>query len=261
MMSSKRTSQLAMLSILLTFTHSVGYASATVAPFEVSSMYSEASLVASESPKSKKEIRIQKIKERRLAKKKLKESSEEQKNTEDVASQPKKLDKITSLFSNKFGKEQRARCQERKKQHLSFKEQYRSKTQELKEEQRSLAQQLKQSIDLCCEELVHRGAGNLLTRGGKYSQRYNKFRNCEQTAQENQSAGSLPNLSARERAKLRKRAGTIVRAAPRSESPKSLLKTIIVNRDSAVAPENNEEIQVVHNIKDGPVLPILFVLM
>lgn len=79
MMSSKRTSQLAMLSILLTFTHSVGYASATVAPFEVSSMYSEASLVASESPKSKKEIRIQKIKERRLAKKKLKESSEEQK--------------------------------------------------------------------------------------------------------------------------------------------------------------------------------------
>ncbi|EPP28638.1 hypothetical protein CP8484711_0809, partial [Chlamydia psittaci 84-8471/1] len=34
-----------MLSILLTFTHSVGYASATVAPFEVSSMYSEASLV------------------------------------------------------------------------------------------------------------------------------------------------------------------------------------------------------------------------
>ncbi|AFS27900.1 hypothetical protein [Chlamydia psittaci] len=256
MMSSKRTSQLAMLSILLTFTHSVGYASATVAPFEVSSMYSEASLVASESPKSKKEIRIQKIKERRLAKKKLKESSEEQKNTEDVASQPKKLDKITSLFSNKFGKEQRARCQERKKQHLSFKEQYRSKTQELKEEQRSLAQQLKQSIDLCCEELVHRGAGNLLTRGGKYSQRYNKFRNCEQTAQENQSAGSLPNLSARQRAKLRKRAGTIVRAAPRSESPKSLLKTIIVNRDSAVAPENNEEIQVVHNIKDGPVLPI-----
>lgn len=63
-------------------------------------------------------------------------------------------------------------------------------------------------------------------------------------------------MSARQRAKLRKRAGTIVRAAPRSESPKSLLKTIIVNRDSAVAPENNEEIQVVHNIKDGPVLPI-----
>ncbi|QXE27233.1 hypothetical protein [Chlamydia buteonis] len=257
MMSSKRTSQLAMLSILLTFTHSVGYASATVAPFEVSSAYSEASLVALESPKSKKEIRIHKIQERRLAKKILKEASEEQKNTKDVASQPKKFDKIAALFANKFGKEQRARCQERKKQHLAFKEQYRSKTQERKAEQRVLAQQLKQSIDLCCEELVQHGTENLLTRGGKYSRRYNKFRNCEQTAQaNNQSACSIPNLSAREKAKLRKRVGTLVRAAPHSETPRSLLKTIIVNRDPKVSPDNKEEIRVVHNIKDGPVLPI-----
>ncbi|SFZ99847.1 Uncharacterised protein [Chlamydia abortus] len=257
MMSSKRTSQLAMLSILLTFTHSVGYASATVAPFEVSSTYSEASLVASESLKSRKEIRIQKIQERRLAKKKLKESSEEQKNTEDAASQPKKFGKITALFTNKFNKEQRARCQERKKQRLSFAERYRAKTQEHKEEQRSFAQQLKQSIDLCCEELLQHGTENLLTRSGKYSQRYNKLRNCEQTAQATHpSASSVPHLSARQKAKLRKRAGTLVRAAPRSETPQSLLKTMIVSGDAKISSDNEEEIRVVHNIKDGPVLPI-----
>ncbi|WP_348663904.1 hypothetical protein [Chlamydia vaughanii] len=53
MMSSKRTSQLAMLSILLTFTHTVSHVSAAVPPSEVSSICSESedSLIALESRK------------------------------------------------------------------------------------------------------------------------------------------------------------------------------------------------------------------
>ncbi|MEF9519842.1 hypothetical protein SBV45_05000 [Chlamydia crocodili] len=257
MMSSKRTSQLAMLSILLTFTHSVGYASAAVAPFEVSSVYSEDSLIALESKKSKKEQRIQKIQENRRARQEAKEAAEAKKNAKAAAKKAKKCKKVSFLFTDRLNQEQKARCQERKKQRVSFREQRRLKTEERKEQQRVFAQQIKQSVDYCCEELVQYGTGSLLTRGGKYSKRYHRSNNCDQNAVVNeQSRQTTPRLSAREKAKIRKRAGTIVRAAPNTETPRSLLKTMIVNREAKASSEDKEAIQVVHDIKEGPVLPI-----
>ncbi|QVE48897.1 hypothetical protein SBV42_03860 [Chlamydia crocodili] len=258
MMSSKRTSQLAMLSILLTFTHSVGYASAAVAPFEVSSVYSEDSLIALESKKSKKEQRIQKIQENRRARQEAKEAVEAKKNAKAAAKKKaKKSNKISFAFTEKLNQEQKARCQERKKQRVSFREQRRLKTEERKEQQRAFAQQIKQSVDYCCEELVQYGTGSLLTRGGKYSKRYHRSNNRDQNViVSEQSVKTPPRLSAREKAKIRKRAGTIVRAAPNTETPRSLLKTMIVNREAKVSSEDKEAIQVVHDIKEGPVLPI-----
>ncbi|MEF9497294.1 hypothetical protein [Chlamydia sp. 04-14] len=321
MMSSKRTSQLAMLSILLTFTHSVGYASAAVAPFEVSSVYSEDSLIALESNKSKKEQRIQKIQENRRARQEAKEAAEAKKSAKAAAKKAKKSKKVSFAFTEKLNQEQKVRSQERKKQRLSFKEQRRLKLQEHKEQQRAFAESIKQGIDYCCDELVEYGTGSLLTRGGKYSKRYNRSNNCDQSAIVNeqstkivpslssreetevrkeantivranpspesprflnlltrggkysrrynrsnncdqsaivnvQSTKAAPRLSAREKAKIRKRAGTIVRAAPNAQTPRSLLKTMIVSGETQVSSESKENLQVVHEIKEGPVLPI-----
>ncbi|WP_375793254.1 hypothetical protein O1W69_03895 [Chlamydia sp. 12-01] len=257
MMSSKRTSQLAMLSILLTFTHSVGYASATVAPFEVSSTYSEDSLIALESKKSKKEQRIEKIQEHRRARQEAKEAAEAKKNAKVAVKKAKKSNKLSFLFVDILNQNQKARCQERKKQNLSFKEKSCLKVQERKEKQGSLVQNIKQGIDYCCEELVQTGTAKLLTRGGKYSKRYHRPNTCDQNAIVNeQSTQATPCLSARERMKIRKRAGTIVRAAPNNETPRSLLKTMIINREAKASSVNKEEMQVVHDIKEGPVLPI-----
>ncbi|SYX08834.1 hypothetical protein C834K_0371 [Chlamydia poikilotherma] len=229
MMSSKRTSQLAMLSVLLTFTHSVGYASAAVAPFEVSSVYSEDSLIALESKKSKKERRIQKIQENRRARQEAKKAAEAKKNAKAV---DKKSNKVSFGFKGKFN-------------------------QDRQEQQHAFPKNIKQGIEYCCEELVQYGRVNLLTRGGKYSKRYNKSNDCgKNTILNEQSVKTTPRLSAREKAKIRKRGGTIVRAAPNTESPRSLLKTMVVSGEVKVASENEEKVQVVHDIKEGPVLPI-----
>ncbi|BAE81428.1 conserved hypothetical protein [Chlamydia felis Fe/C-56] len=285
MMSSKRTSQLAMLSILLTFSHSVSYASAAVSPFEVSSSYVDESLIALESRPNKKELRLQKIQEHRLAQQKEKEAGKD-----------KEVNRSSLLLVSKLNQEKRDRRQERQKQSLSFLEKRRLREEKRKKEQVSLNQQIHEGIGVC-ESFVQNRALALLTRGGQYSRRCKKARGCEQNAVVsnqmkkrtgmligtpsnetpgwflkttivkegdqpafdnlvvNDSAISTSDLSAREKTEMHEQAGARVRESS-SKTPRSFLKTMVVNREAKILSESKEENQVVREFKDGPVLPI-----
>ncbi|EPP34388.1 hypothetical protein CP10139811_0321 [Chlamydia ibidis] len=63
MMSSKRTSQLAMLSILLTFSHTVGQASTGVAAVELNSVCLKDEAAQSSKPRSRKQARVSRARE------------------------------------------------------------------------------------------------------------------------------------------------------------------------------------------------------
>ncbi|AAP05098.1 hypothetical protein [Chlamydia caviae] len=216
MMSSKRTSQLAMLSILLTFTHSVGYASAAVPPFEVSSVYSEDSLIALESEQSnqsslsRKEKKLNRIQEGRAARKEARKAAEAKKNARDAARKAKQSKKLSFSF-NKLNRKPNVQAQ----------------AKEQKEQQKVFAQQVKDGVNYCREKLVEYGTENLLTRGGRFFKRQHKVNNPDQN--------------------------TV--AAPEAATPGTLLKAK-VDSETKASSENKEAIQVVHDIKDGPVLPI-----